>query len=181
MIDGGLDVYGVVAAAVVFPTLLAAGCRHLLHTGRLARVLRLRGWPASLSRPVAVLLAVAEVGLGGSGVVGVLRTGVHPAVGLAAALLCAGFAVDAARVLRAGAQPQPCGCGAVDHPVNPWVVARATAYACLAAVAALGGHTIGALAPPAAATVAAAAVTIGLPLWLLPRTLAVPAGFTLRP
>jgi hypothetical protein len=179
--DGGADVYGVVAAAVVFPTLLAAGCHHLLHTGRLAQVLRLRGWPALLSRPVAVLLAVVETGLGGSGVVGVVHTGVHPAVALAAALLCTGFAVDAARLLRAGAQPQPCGCGAVDHPVNPWVAVRATAYACLAVVAALAGATVGALAPPAAVTAAAAALAIGLPLWLLPRTLAVPAGFTLRP
>ncbi|HSK96009.1 MAG TPA: MauE/DoxX family redox-associated membrane protein [Euzebyales bacterium] len=186
MADGGLAVYGVVAAAVVFPTLLAAGCWHVFHTGTFARVLALHGWPARLSRPGSVLLAVTEVGLGATGVVGVAFAGVHPAVAVAAALLCAAYAVDAARILRSGAPggrgpDVPCGCGAVDHPVNVWVAVRATAYACLAVVAAVAGQTVGALAPAAAAMAAGAAMVIGLLLWLLPRTLAIPPGYTLQP
>lgn len=183
MADGGLAVYGVVAAAVVFPTLLAAGCWHLFHTGALARGLALRGWPARLGRPGSVLLAVTEVGLGVAGVAGVAVGGVHAAVAAAAALLCAAFAADSARILRSGGRGQavPCGCGAVDHPVNVWVAVRALAYACLAVVAALAGQSFGALAPVAAISAAAAAAVIGLLLWLLPRTLAIPPGFTLRP
>jgi hypothetical protein len=180
MADGGLAVYGVVAAAVVFPTLLAAGCWHLFHTGRFAQVLRLHGWPARLSRPGSVLLALTETGLGAAGVAGVAFAGVHPAIAGAAALVCSAYALDAARILRSGTRA-PCGCGAVDHPVNVWVVVRATAYAFLAVVAAVAGQTVGALAPAATVTAAAAAVAIGLLLWLLPRALTIPAGFTLRP
>jgi hypothetical protein len=179
--DGGVDLFGVVAAAVVFPTLLAAGGQHLLHAGGFARVLRLHGWPAGLSRPGALLVAVSESGLGLAGVAGAASDGVHRAVALAAATLCSAFAVDAARLLRPGAQATPCGCGAVDHPVNVWVVVRAAAYAGLAVVVALTGPAVGTLAPLGVALAAAAAVAIGLPLWLLPRTLAIPAGFTLRP
>ena len=177
----GLDVFGVVAAAVVFPTLFAAGCHHLLRTGGLARVLRLHGWPAALSRPGAWLVAVAETGIGAAGLAGVALTGVHPAVAFAAAALCGAYAIDAARLVRSGARETPCGCGAVDHPVNVWVAVRAAAYAGLAIVAALTAPAVGDLGPVAAVTAAGAAVAIGLPLWLLPRTLAIPAGFTLRP
>jgi hypothetical protein len=180
MADGGPAVFGVVAATVVFATLLAAGCRHLVSPRGRARALRLRGWPVGLSRVGSVLLAVTETSLGAAGLLGVALVGVHPAVGLAAALVFAAYAADAARILRSGAQA-PCGCGAVDHPVTVWVVVRATAYACLAVVAALTGPAIGGLAPAAAGTAVVAAVAIGVPLWLLPRTLAIPAGFTLRP
>jgi hypothetical protein len=193
--DGGLDVYGVVAAAVVFPTLLAAGCQHLLHADQFARALRLHGWPSRLSRPGSVLLAVAETALGVAGAAGlVVGAAVGPVIPLIAALLFSAYAADAVHILRRGAQGEgerqraggrgaqvPCGCGAVDHPVNQWVAVRAVAYVALAGLAALPRPTLAELAPVAAVTAAGAAVVIGLLLWLLPRTLAIPVGFTLRP
>jgi hypothetical protein len=180
MVDGD-GVVLVVAAAVVFPTLLIAGCAHLLHTGRLARVLVSHGWSATLSRPVAVLVTVAEVGLGAAGTAGVLLGTLGPAnpvVAVAATVLLAAYAVDAGRVLRSGVRV-PCGCGPADHPVNQWVVIRAIVYACLAATAVLSRPALGTLALTPMITALAAAMVIGLLLWLLPRTLAIPAGHAL--
>jgi hypothetical protein len=189
--DGGVDVYGVVAAAVVFPTLLAAGCHHLLHTDQLAQVLRLHGWSPTLSRPGSVLLALTETTLGAVGATGVVvGAAANPLISLAAAVVFSAYAADAVRVLRWGSQGEgereraggwgsqvPCGCGAVDHPVNQWVVVRALAYAVLAGLATLPRPTLAELAPAAAVTAASAALVVGLLLWLLPRTLAIPVGF----
>jgi hypothetical protein len=203
--DGGVDVYGVVAAAVVFPTLLAAGCHHLLHTDQLAQVLRLHGWSPTLSRPGSVLLALTETTLGAVGATGVVvGAAANPLISLAAAVVFSAYAADAVRVLRWGSQGEgereraggwgsqgegereraggwgsqvPCGCGVVDHPVNQWVVVRALAYAGLAGLAALPRPTLAELAPAAAVTAASAALVVGLLLWLLPRTLAIPVGF----
>jgi hypothetical protein len=175
----------VIAAAVVFPTLLVAGCAHLLHPSRLAEVLRLHGWPAVVSRSGSVLVAVAETAVGAAGAVGVAAGPATPAAGalrplvaVAAALLFVAYAVDAGRVLRTGSDV-PCGCGAKDQPVNQWVVVRAAAYACLALAAALPQPGLGDLAPLAAVTAIVAAGVVGLLLWLLPRTLAIPPGFAL--
>jgi hypothetical protein len=179
MDDG--DVLLVVAATVVFPTLLIAGCAHVLRTGRLARVLVMHGWSTTLSRPVAVLVAVAELGLGAAGTAGVVVGSLGPAspvVAVAAAVLLSAYAVDAGRVLRSGALV-PCGCGPADHPVNQWVVIRAAVYACLALTAVLSRPALGALALVPMITALAAAMVIGLLLWLLPRTLAIPAGYAL--
>lgn len=176
------EVLLIAAAGVVFPTLLGAGVHHIRHTSRLARVLRLHGWPARLSRPASVLVAVAEAALGAAGVVGVVATllveAATPFVAVAAALLFVGYAVDAGRVLRARSGA-PCGCGAKDQPVNQWVVIRAAAYAGLALVAALPRPGLGDLAPLPAVTAIVAAGVVGLLLWLLPRTLAIPQGFEL--
>jgi hypothetical protein len=176
---GDGDVLLVVAAAVVFPTLLIAGCAHLLQTGRLAQVLVMHGWSANLSRPVAVLVSVAELGLGAAGTAGVILGPFGPAnpiVAVAATVLLSAYAVDAGRVLRSGAQV-PCGCGPADHPVNQWVVTRAAVYACLAVTAVLSRPALGDLALVPMVTALVAATVIGLLLWLLPRTLAVPAGY----
>jgi hypothetical protein len=61
--------------------------------------------------------------------------------------------------------------------VNQWVVVRALAYAGLAGLATLPRPTLAELAPAAAVTAASAALVVGLLLWLLPRTLAIPVGF----
>jgi hypothetical protein len=170
-----------VAAAVVFPTLLIAGCAHVLHTSRLARVLVTHGWSTRSSRPMAVLVAIAELGLGAAGTAGVVVGSVGPAtsvVAVAAAVLLVAYAGDAGRVLRSGALV-PCGCGPADHPVNQWVVIRAGVYACLALTAVLSRPALGALALVPMITVLVAAVVVGLLLWLLPRTLAIPAGYSL--
>jgi hypothetical protein len=179
MDDGGVLL--VVAATVVFPTLLIAGCAHLLRTGRLARVLVTHGWSTRLSRPVAVLISVAELVLGAAGTAGVVVGSSAPAssvVAVATAVLLVAYAIDAARVLRAGVQA-PCGCGSADHPVNQWVVIRAGVYACLALGAALPRPALGELALVPMITALVAAVVIGMLLWLLPRTLAIPAGYAL--
>lgn len=179
---GDGDVLLVVAAGVVFPTLLVAGGHHALRTGRLAQVLVLHGWPARVSRPASVLVAIAEVGLGAAGVAGVVLgpagSPVSPIVAGAAALLFVAYAVHAGRVLRSGAHV-PCGCGPADHPVNQWVVIRATVYACLAVAALPSRPALGALAPIPLITALVAATVIGLLIWLLPRTLAIPAGYAL--
>jgi len=170
----------------VFPTLLAAGSHHLLHGDQLARALRLHDWPSRLTRPGSVLLAVAETTLGAAGSAGlVVGAAVGPVIPLIAALLFSAYAADAVHILRQRAggwgSQVPCGCGAVDHPVNQWVVVRALAYAGLAGLATLPRPTLAELASAAAVTAASAALVVGLLLWLLPRTLAIPVGFTLRP
>ena len=144
----------------------------------------------ALSGPASVLVAVAETALGAAGVVGVVVTPSTPLAGsvalesatpvaaAAAALLFVGYAADAGRLLRARSNA-PCGCGASDQPVNQWVVVRAAAYACLGLVAALTRPALGALAPLEAITAIVAAGVIGLLLWLLPRTLAIPQGFAM--
>jgi hypothetical protein len=167
---------------VVFPTLLAAGCHHLLHGDQLARALRLHGWPSRLTRPGSVLLSVAETTLGAAGSAGlVVGASVGPVIPLIAALLFSAYAADAVHILRqrAGGRGSqvPCGCGAVDHPVNQWVAVRAVAYVALAGLAALARPALTELAPVVAVTAAVAAVVIGLLLWLLPRTLAIPMTF----
>lgn len=170
--------FALVAAGVTFPTLLAAGCHHLLHLGRLVAVLRQRGWTAAWARPAGVLVALAEVGLGAAGTVGLIIGPQRPIVALAATALFAAYAIDSAAVLRSGRQVR-CGCGAVDHPVNQWVVVRALAYASLSAVAAAQGPALAVVAPAAILTVVTAVAVIGLLLWLLPRALAIPPGFSL--
>jgi hypothetical protein len=179
---GDGNVLLVVAAAVVFPPLLVAGGYHLLRTGRLALVLVTHGWPVKLSRPASVLLAIAEAGLGATGTAGVVLGPVvlpaGPIVAGAAALLFSAYAVETGRVLRSGAQV-PCGCGAADHPVNQWVVIRAAVYAGLAVAAMASRPALGALAPLHLITALVAATVIGLLVWLLPRTLAIPAGYAL--
>lgn len=170
--------FALVAAGVTFPTLLAAGCHHLLHLGRLVAVLRQRGWTAAWARPAGVLVALAEVGLGAAGTVGLMIGPQRPIVALAATALFAAYAIDSAAVLRSGRQV-PCGCGAVDHPVNQWVVVRALAYASLSAVVAAQGPALTVVAPAAVLTVVTAVAVIGLLLWLLPRALAIPPGFSL--
>jgi hypothetical protein len=125
------------------------------------------------------MVAMVEVALGAAGTVGLVAGPQRVAVALAASALFTVYTIDVARVLRSGRQV-PCGCGAVDHPVNVWVVVRAAAYACLSAVAVLQGPGLAALAPLALLTVAGAVATIGVLLWLLPRALAIPPGFTLQ-
>jgi hypothetical protein len=178
MADPAAGVFALVAAGVTFPTLLAAGCHHLLHLGRLVAVLRQRGWTATWARPGGALIALAEVGLGAAGVVGMIIGPPRAIVAMAATALFAAYAIDAAAVLRSGRQV-PCGCGAVDHPVNQWVVVRAVAYACLSAVAAAQGSALAVVAPAAVLTVVTSVTVIGLLLWLLPRALAIPPGFSL--
>lgn len=166
------------AAGVTFPTLLAAGYHHLLHLGNLVAVLRQRGWTPSLARPAGVLIALVEVLLGAAGTVGLVVGPQRTVVAMAATALFAAYAIDSARVVRSGRQV-PCGCGAADHPLTQWVVVRAVAYACLSAVSASQGPALAGLVPAAVLTVVAAIAAIGLLLWLLPRTLAIPPGFTL--
>jgi hypothetical protein len=178
---GDAEVLLVVAAAVVFPTLLIAGGAHVLQADRLAQVLVMHGWSATLSRPVAVLVSVAELGLGAVGTAGVVVGPLGPAnpvVAITAAVLVSAYAVDAGRVLRTGA-PVPCGCGPADHPVNQWVVIRAAVYACLAITTVVSRPALGDLAAIPMITALVAAMVIGLLLWLLPRALAIPPGYAL--
>jgi hypothetical protein len=177
--DPAAGLLALVAAGVTFPTLLMAGGQHLRHPARLDAVLRGRGWPAAWTRPLAVAVAVVEVALGAVGTVGLVAGPQRAAVALAGCALFTVYTIDVARVVRSGRQA-PCGCGAVDLPVNVWVVVRAAAYACLSAVAVLQGPGLAALAPPALLTVAGAVATIGVLLWLLPRALAIPPGFALQ-
>jgi hypothetical protein len=178
MAEAAAAVFALVAAGVTFPTLLAAGCHHLLHLGRLVAVLRHRGWPAAWARPAAALIALAEVVLGCAGTVGLVMGPQRAVVAMTAAALFAAYAIDSAVVVRSGRQV-PCGCGAAEHPVNQWVVVRAVAYSCLSVVAATQGPALAVVAPTAVLTVVTAVVAIGLLLWLLPRALAIPPGFTL--
>lgn len=180
MAEPATSMVALVAAGVVFPTLLAAGCQHLVRPGRLAAALRPRGWAPALRLPVALAVAVSETALGLAGVAAMVAGRSRAPVALAAALLFAAFAADAARALWSGTDV-PCGCGAAEHPVNQWVVVRTVSYAALSGVAALPGAALVALAALPAVTVLTAAAVIGLLLWLLPRTLAIPRGVALGP
>jgi hypothetical protein len=60
--------------------------------------------------------------------------------------------------------------------VTGWVAIRAALYAAASVVAVAAGGTATALDGPAAALVWASAAVIGVLLWLLPRTLAIPDG-----
>jgi hypothetical protein len=167
--------YSLAAAILVFPPLLLAGSLHLVRQRHLVAVLQVHGWPRAAARAGSVVVAVSETVIGAAGVAALVLGASWRVPAVAATLLYLGYALYTGRLVRAGADV-PCGCGTRDHPVTGWVAIRAALYAAASLVAVAAGGTATALDGPTAALVWASGVVIGVLLWLLPRTLAIPDG-----
>lgn len=175
-----------VLLAAVGAVLLAAATGHLLSRGSLARGLRTHGvLPEALRRPVALLLPLVEVVLGGALVASALGAGGVPlarSAGAGAALLAAGFTAYLWVVLRrTGGDPVPCACGLGEAPLSRSGVLRAGLLAAFAAVGALTAAGWSATAVPGVevAVAAGAALTLALAVALLPAARAVPEDLVL--
>lgn len=168
--------------------LLAAAGGHLRNPVALRSGLLVHGvLPASLRRPVALLLPVAELVLAGTALSALAGVGdpvlLTRLAGGGAFLLFAGFTVYLLVVLRTNPGPGvPCACGIGEAAVGPPSVLRAALLGLFAVVAASGaqGWTVtGGTAAEVAVTLAAAG-SLALATALLPAAREVPADLTLH-
>ena len=160
----------VVAGMVAHGTLLASGTGHLARPRRFAAALAAHGVRATARRLLSVAVPVAELLVGGAGLmlIGTGSVSGGRAAALGAVVLYSAFAGYGWRLTRR--RPGvPCGCGASLEPVSGWTVARAAALSATAAVAATGVALAGPAAPPAERVLAVlSAAGLGLALWQLP-------------
>ncbi|MFD0560067.1 methylamine utilization protein MauE [Stackebrandtia endophytica] len=126
--------------------------------------------PTALVRPVATMVAIAEVGLAVTVVMAsILGSNPVAVVALVAlAVLFAGYAGYLHRVASTG-RSVPCGCSLSREPVTGWTVVRAASFALAAAIGAAATPIATLPGDPASWTIVvpAAAATLIL-LWTLP-------------
>ncbi|GAA0419859.1 hypothetical protein Aca07nite_12570 [Actinoplanes capillaceus] len=149
--------------------LLAAGVGHLRRRAHLAAVLAAqRMVPRWSHRPLAAVVAVAEVGAGAGAVAGWLTASWPLMIPASAVYAAFGVYTTVLRIRRPGT---PCGCFDGDSAVSWSVVARAWMFCCAAIVAA------SALSADAATAgrmvIGCAAILVALITWLAPQLVGV--------
>jgi hypothetical protein len=159
--------------------LLQSGLRHAFQPARFTRALFAQETlPPLAVWPAAILVTLAEVGIGVSGLVvamsvpnsSFLRTALF-----LAALTYIVYAAYAGLLLRR-APGAPCGCSGEEAPVNGWIIGRSLVLAGMASVA-LATSPSGAIDSASGIEVLvfiASAVGIGTIVWQLPMAMSGP-------
>lgn len=168
-----------VATGVVLLALLTGAAAHLSRPATLPDALAAhRVLPARAVRPAALAVTAAEALLAPA-VTAAALAGQRPALAAVLAVAAALFAAYAryTRHALATGRGGPCGCSRAEVPLSAWVVARAWAFAGLAALGA--ALVAGPATPPdggaAWAVAATASVALGASLWVLPAAMTQPA------
>ncbi len=165
-----------VAAVVCFAILALAGVAHARDIRGFHVAIRAHAvWPAALTLPLAVLIAVLEAAVGIAGLASVALTieALQPLLAGAAAAIYAGFTAYGAYLVRK--RPGvPCACSSDAHPIDAAVTVRALALAGLAVVAAVAAPVGVGLAAREVAVIVMASGVYAFALWTLPAALGDP-------
>lgn len=101
-------------------TLLLSGVVHLIRFGAFSAVVSAHGvLPDRAAAPVALVVAVAETGLGTAAAIAAVRGGAPPALFAAAAVLGVGFIVYLRALLARPDTAVGCGCTPLAAPLTP--------------------------------------------------------------
>jgi hypothetical protein len=160
--------------AYVTVTLMTSGAGHLVRPAVFRAVVRRHGIvPVRLAAPVAAATVVAELSLGTTAAVLLIRgpgTGPAAALFVATTLMGLAFLVYVRRLLRVPAGDVGCGCSPLAGPLTPAARVPAVALAVLSALSLAAALAGDAAAAAAVAGDGAAAEPLG---WLWGATLAV--------
>ena len=164
-----------VSALVVAGMLAFAGVRHTLHPTRLRdEIAAQRVLPAFLQGPIALSVSVFELTLALACALPLVDDA--SAIGYAAATgLFVSYGTYTAYLVRYRPDA-PCGCAGSMAPASVWAVVRAAVLAALAVITFIGEPSLVPITGAGQQSVISllAAGAIGLTLWHLPHTLALP-------
>jgi len=174
---GGVTLIGTIAGYVCVGMLLVAGTHHLIRRAPFVDQLRAQlGWTRTAATSLALVVAVLEIAIGGTGAFALSTAPGSGELLRAALVLAAGqflvYGLYLRWLMSTVDGPVPCACHSTPVPASGWTVGRTIALAILGGIACGTAGSVVAPLDPAGLPAVVVSVPIGIALWILPEALA---------